>query len=107
HHLSRQREEVGPVPPFDAIDIDQAEVRLVYQRRRLERMIRSLPSHVTSGQPVELTVQQRNQSLASGLVALAPHPEKLRGLNIGIRLHDSFCYSVAPYRLECRACYTL
>jgi hypothetical protein len=90
HYLRRQREEVGPVPPFDAIDIDQSQVCLVHQRRRLERMILSLPSHVTAGQAVELTVQQRNHSLASRLVPLAPCSEKLCGLNIGIRRHDSF-----------------
>ena len=31
HHLRRDSEEVRAIPPFDAIDVDQPQVRLVHQ----------------------------------------------------------------------------
>jgi hypothetical protein len=31
HHLRRDREEVRAIPPFDSIDVDQPQVRLVHQ----------------------------------------------------------------------------
>ena len=31
HHLRRDSEEVRAIPPFDSIDVDQPQVRLVHQ----------------------------------------------------------------------------
>jgi hypothetical protein len=34
HHLRRNRQEVRAIPPFDSIDVDQPQVRLVHQLRQ-------------------------------------------------------------------------
>jgi hypothetical protein len=96
HHLRRQRQEVRPVPPFDTVDINQPQVGLVHEGRRLQRMIRSLLSHVASRKPVELAVQQWNQSLARGFVPLAPGSEELGRLSVGIPRHDGFSDPMSP-----------
>ena len=96
HHLRRQRQEVRPVPPFDAVDLNQPQVRLVHQGRRTQCMIWSLLAHVASCKPVELAVQQWNQSLARGFVALTPGSEELGRLNVGIMRHDSFPRPMSP-----------
>ena len=96
HHLRRQRQEVRPVSPFDAVDLNQPQVRLVHQGRRLQRMIRSLLAHVASRQPVELAVQEWNQSLTSGFIPLAPGSEELGWLNVRILGHDSYFDPMSP-----------
>jgi len=96
HHLRRDGEEVRAIPPFDSIDVDQPQVRLVHQRRRLQRMIRPLPAHVVPGETVELLIDQRDQSVEGGAVALAPRSEELGGFAVGIRRHDSFSGRMAP-----------
>ena len=96
HHLRRQSEEVRAIPPFDAIDVDQPQVRLVHQRRRLQRMIRPLLAHIAPGETVELVVDQRHQSREGRSVALAPRSEELGGFAVGIRRHDSFSGRMAP-----------
>jgi hypothetical protein len=59
-------------------------------------MIRSLLAHVASRKPVELAVQQWNQSLAGGVIPLAPGSEELGWLSVGILRHDSFSDPMSP-----------
>jgi hypothetical protein len=70
HHLRRQSQKVRPILELDAIDVDQPEVRLVHQRRRLQRMIRSLLAHVTLCQTMELVIDERHEPVEGRPVAL-------------------------------------
>ena len=96
HHLRRDSEEVRAIPPFDSIDVYQPQVRLVHQRRRLQRMIGPLLAHIAPCETVELLIDQRDQSVEGGSVALAPRSEELGGSAVGIRRHDSFTGRMAP-----------
>ena len=54
--LRRDSEEVRAIPPFDSIDIDQAQVRLVHQRRCLQRVIGPLLAHIAPCETVQLLI---------------------------------------------------
>jgi hypothetical protein len=56
HHLRCDSEEVRAIPPFDSIDVDQPQVRLVDQRRRLQRMIGPLLAHIAPCETVQLLI---------------------------------------------------
>jgi hypothetical protein len=63
HHCGGHGNKVCAVPPLNAIDLDQAQVRLINQRRRLERVTGVLPAHVVVGEPMQLVVQNREQRI--------------------------------------------
>src|SRR6516165_11006031 len=71
HHPRTNGVEMRSVLPFDGIGVYQAEIGLVNQASGLERMARLLAGHVSSGQPVQLVVneghQPRKRSFVSGL----------------------------------------
>ena len=61
-----------------ALSVHQAEIRLVHQGRRLERLAGPLLGQLPRGQPAQLVVDQR-QELVGGLrVALLDRPEDMR-----------------------------
>jgi hypothetical protein len=70
---------VGAVLPADLIDLDQAQVDLVHERRRLQRVPGPLPAHVTQRDPAQLLVDQRDQPLEGIGLASAPSKEECRG----------------------------
>lgn len=83
HDASGQREEMCAVVPRDVLRVDQPEIRLVDERRRLETVSRTLSCHTAPRDPVELPMDERNQSLEGTLVALPPfekQPGDLRGV---------------------------
>src|SRR4029434_7177645 len=59
-------------------------------------MIGPLLAHIAPGETVELFIDQRDQSVEGGSVALAPRSEELGGSAVGIRRHDSFSSWMAP-----------
>src|SRR4026209_248560 len=59
-------------------------------------MIGPLLAHITPCETVELCIDQRDQSVEGGSVALAPRPEELGRSAVGIRRHDSFSSRMAP-----------
>jgi hypothetical protein len=89
HDASGHREKVRAVVPRNVLGVDQSQIRLIDERCRLEAVARSLATQVPARDRMELTVDERNQSFESGLVALPPLEKELRNLigNIG---DDSF-----------------
>ena len=76
HDARRHREEVRAILPRDVLHVDQPQVRLVDQRRRLEAVARTLAGHAAAGDPVQLAVDERNQPLEGVLVALSPFQQQ-------------------------------
>jgi len=52
--------------------IDQPQVAFVYDRSTLQRMIRTLPLPVVVCHPTQLVVDQWQECVKSGLIAVAP-----------------------------------
>ena len=94
HHAGRHREEVRAVVPGDVFRVDQPEVCLVDERRRLQAVSRAFVGHVAPRDLVELLVDERNQSLQGVGVALAPF-EKQRG---DVRLTRRDAAILGPFR---------
>ena len=60
------------IVPLDRFSIDQTKKRLVDECRRLEAMARALTRHAALRDPMELVMDERDQSLERTMVALAP-----------------------------------
>ena len=56
HRARRHGEEVGPILPLHAIELDQPEVRLVDERGRLQRVAVTFVAQVPSSQVMQLMV---------------------------------------------------
>src|SRR5262249_8366805 len=67
---------MGAILPWHAADIDQAEKRLIDQRRRLQRVIATLATHVAGGDAAKLGIHERRELLQRGGVAVAPGLEQ-------------------------------
>jgi hypothetical protein len=63
--------------PIQLIDIDEAQVDLLNQVRRLQRHSRTLVLQKMAGQAAEFTVHSRNQLGQSLLIAAGPRTKKL------------------------------
>ena len=72
HHASRHGEEMRAIVPGHLRRVDEPDIRLVDERRRLEAVPRALARHAAPRDLVQLPVDERNQSLEGGLVAFAP-----------------------------------
>ena len=96
HGLGRRGEEVAAsVPGPVGIDADQPQVRLVHQRRGLERLPGRLPRHPLRGQPPQLVVDQ-GQQLASRSSALRGRVIPGRGQPRRDRLRWMWSSTVTP-----------
>ena len=62
----------------DRLAVDQADIGLVDERRRLEAVPHALSRHAASRDPVELLMDERDQSLEGVLVALPPLEQQSR-----------------------------
>ena len=72
HQPRGHRQEVSPVLPVDVLKIDQSEVRLVHERRRVQAVPGTFASHAASGDAPQLVVHERDQLVEGGLIARAP-----------------------------------
>jgi hypothetical protein len=71
------------VVPLDILGVDQPEIRLVHERRRLKAVVCPFVAHVPFGDAVELPVNERNETIERPLVASSPSDEQaseLRGM---------------------------
>ena len=59
------------------IDPGQAQVHLVHEGRRLQRMALALAAHVVMGQAAQLLVDDRHELVSSGGIAVGPIGEHL------------------------------
>ena len=58
--------------------IYEFEISLVYERRRLQRVLTTLASQVITGQTSQLAIDQRHEFFKRRLIAVAPVEQKLR-----------------------------
>lgn len=72
HQLRRDGKEVGAVLPLCRSLIDQLDVRLVHQSRRLERVVRPLLGEISSRLRAQFRVDQRDQTIERFPAAVAP-----------------------------------
>src|SRR5215831_4417390 len=61
HHTRRNREKVGATLPAGLFLLDESQVGFVYQRRRLQSVIRALLPQLTRGYHAQLLVNQRKE----------------------------------------------
>jgi hypothetical protein len=78
HHPGRDAEEMRTMLPIDGALFDEAEVRLVDQGGRLQRVARPLLAKLTRGDPAQLGVDQREQAIEGAAIAAAPVVEQRR-----------------------------
>src|SRR5215207_6612199 len=80
HDLRGDGEEVRAVLPVHALLVDEPEVRLVDERRRLERVPRVLAPHEVARDAVQLSLDEREEAFERRPVAVAPCDEQPRDL---------------------------
>jgi hypothetical protein len=71
HHHRGQAHELCPIPPVHLSLIDQPEIGLVHERRRLQRVGVALTRQVATGKPPELLIHERKQFLPGPALPLA------------------------------------
>src|SRR4026207_2405351 len=71
HHLRRDPEELCAILPGRAL-IDESQIGLIDQRRRLQRVIPPFASQVGGSPPVELVVHDWYQLVSRTDIAVAP-----------------------------------
>ena len=72
HRARRHRHEVAAVLPRHVLRIDQPQVDLVHERGRLEAVSDPFTGHAAPSDLVEFLMDERNQLLEGGFVALRP-----------------------------------
>src|SRR5262249_6843576 len=80
HELRGYRKKMGAVLPRRTGLSGQLYVGVIKQRRGLQRMSGSFPTHVSVGQTVQLRLNQRDQFFQSALVSVPPIAKELRNL---------------------------
>jgi len=78
HQLGGRTEELCPVLPANARLVHEPDVRFVDERRRLERVIRTLAAQPGPGQAVKLRVHDRHQLVERAAISGAPGLKKAR-----------------------------
>src|SRR5262245_14950850 len=74
---------MGAVLPGQTRSSGQLHVSIIEQRRGLQRVSRSLATHVSVCQPMQLRLNQRDQFFQSLFVSVSPIAEELRHLLLG------------------------
>jgi hypothetical protein len=72
HHVRGDAEEVGAVLPGNPVLTCEAHIGLVDERRRLQRVIKSLPTKIRRGLSSELAIDERDQIVTGSQVASTP-----------------------------------
>ena len=75
HDLCRDAKEVCSILPVDLALVDEPEVDLVDERRRLQRVVSSLAPKLARGRPAELSVDEREQLIERSPIAATPIAE--------------------------------
>ena len=107
HDLRGHAEEVRPILPVDLPLINQSQIHLVNERRRLQAVAGSLAPQLARGDPAELRVDERQQLIERAPVTATPISEESRHIarrshlpsaeDLGIgRQSQDFCSSADP-----------
>ena len=75
HDLCRDAKKVCPILPVDLALIDEPQVDLVNERRRLQRVVSPLAPKLARGRPAELGVDEREQQIERSPIAATPIAE--------------------------------
>jgi hypothetical protein len=78
HHLRGQAKEVGAILPRHAPLPDEAQVRLVDERCRLECVVPPLAPEIRGRALPQFAVHQRKQVIAGLKIATSPGPKQAR-----------------------------
>jgi hypothetical protein len=70
-------------PPHAVLMLGQAEVRLVDERCRIDRMVRPVEAQMTVGDLMQIVVYQLDQPVERGLVTRTPRFDKLGDVAAG------------------------
>ena len=70
--LGRHGEEVGPILPAHAVVPHQAQVGLVHEGGRLERVATAFTLHIAMSQAAEFLINDGGQAVERALIAIAP-----------------------------------
>lgn len=76
HDARRYTEEVRPIVPVDVALFDQTQIRLMNERGWLERMARAFVSKLTGGNPAQLGIHERQQTIEGASIATTPVVEQ-------------------------------
>src|SRR6266446_10563591 len=80
-HLPRaQGKKMRAVLPVNQLQIGEAQVKLIDQRRGLQSMAVTFPCHAALRRPMQLPVNLRSQLLQSTFITLAPCLKQFRNL---------------------------
>jgi hypothetical protein len=77
HHLRGDREKVRPILPGDAVLSHQAHVRLMHERRRLQRVIGSLTAQIRTRPQLELPIHDGHQPIPRLKIAAVPRTQQM------------------------------
>lgn len=104
HHRGRHTKELCTVAPRDPSLVDEAEIGLVNECRRLQGVAGSLAAEVGGRAAAQLVVDERHEPVARADIARAPGLEELRDPALG-RAHatsavEFWCCLIRPSRLD-------
>jgi hypothetical protein len=80
HHPRGDAVELRAILPVDAALVDESQIHLVHERRRLQRVIATLAAQVRCRAPVQCVVDEGHQPIARLLVAGSPGPQQRRDI---------------------------
>ena len=83
HHLTRDAEELPAVLPHHPPLIDQPHIRLVHERRRLQRVPAAFAAQLPGRPAAQLLIHDRHELVAGGAVACGPGMEQRRHVVTG------------------------
>jgi len=78
HHARGDGEEMGPVPPLDALLLYQAQIGFVHQGRTLQRVPMVLRCQVVARDDTQFVVDQGHEAVECAFVTLAPSDQQIR-----------------------------
>ena len=79
HQSSRQRKEVRPISPLDALAVNEPYEHLIDERRRLQRVTGAFTAHVAASQLAELVLDERHQLIDGTVITASPGLEQRGG----------------------------
>lgn len=76
HHLGGDRQEVRPILPVNPLMVDQPQIGLVNERRRLERVVAPLPAQLACRARPQVSMDQIEQIVARLNVSARPRAQQ-------------------------------
>ena len=91
HHLCADRKEMRLAFQSHVLNVDQFQVDLMHQGRRLQDGLFALPIHEIYGQAVKFLVNARRERIERSRIAAGPCEQKLRRIgDLIVRSHGVF-----------------